>query len=99
MSDEIEVKKLCDLSKLEIQEDMIIETSNKIHDVMLLFNKLDELDIRNSGNVDRYDSLRIEKSINCLRDDTPRETSSGSDSREKFKFLNTKNGFVLGPRI
>jgi Asp-tRNA(Asn)/Glu-tRNA(Gln) amidotransferase C subunit len=103
MSNEIEVKKLCELSKLEIPDEMILETSHKVGEVMSLFDKLDELDISSSSSMDSYGKLRIEKSLESLRDDIPRRntstTDSTTDSLTKFKLLNTKNGYVLGPRI
>lgn len=99
MSNEIDVKKLCELSKLEIPDEMILETSRKVREVMSLFDKLDELDISNSTSMDSYGGLRVEKSLESLREDTPRESISDSDSTAKFNLLNTKNGFVLGPRI
>lgn len=99
MSNEIDVKKLCELSKLEIPDEMILETSRKVREVMSLFDKLDELDISNSTSMDSYGGLRVEKSLESLREDTPRESISDSESTAKFNLLNTKNGFVLGPRI
>ena len=99
MSGEIDVKKLCELSKLEIPDEMILETSKKVGEVMSLFDKLDELDIKDSTSQDSYGKLRVEKSLESLRDDTPRQNISITDSLSKFKLLNTKNGFALGPRI
>jgi Asp-tRNA(Asn)/Glu-tRNA(Gln) amidotransferase C subunit len=99
MSNEIEVKKLCELSKLEIPDEMILETSNKIREVMSLFHKLDELDISSADDTDSYGGLRIEKSLDSLRGDVPRGSFSVTDSVAKLKLLNTRNGFVLGPRI
>lgn len=99
MPSEIDVKKLCELSKLEIPDEMILETSKKVREVMSLFEKLDELYINESTSQDSYSRLRIEKSLESLRDDTPRQSVPTTDSRSKFKLLNTKNGFALGPRI
>lgn len=99
MSSEIDIKKLCELSKLEIPDEMILETSMKVREVMALFDKLDELDIQKSTSKDSYSRLRIEKSIESLRDDIPRQSIPTADFLSKFKFLNTKNGFALGPRI
>lgn len=98
MSNEIDFKKLCELSKLDIHEEMIKETSIKVRDVMTLFDKLDELEISNIDNTEVNENLRQEKSLDSIRDDIPRDKSR-FDPTSKICFLNTKNGFVLGPRI
>ena len=100
MSFEIDVKKLCELSKLEIPDAMIQETSNKVREVLDLFNKLDEFDISEIHTSSDNDQLRLEKPINTMRDDIPRTIIPDSRPSETMvKFHSTKNGFVLGPRI
>lgn len=100
MSLEIDVRKLCELSKLEIPDAMIQETSEKVRDVLSLFNKLDEFDISEIHSSSDDDPLRLEKHINTMRDDIPRTIISDSRLSETMvKLHSTKNGFVLGPRI
>ena len=42
MAKGIDIKKLCDLTKLEIPEQNITEISRKVEEVLLMFDKLDE---------------------------------------------------------
>jgi aspartyl/glutamyl-tRNA(Asn/Gln) amidotransferase C subunit len=99
MSNVDDIKKLCDLSKLEIPSEMMMETTSKIREVLTLFDKLDEFDTSdNKGDIGG--DIKIEKSINSLRDDQiPNRNSVDSNSNIKIKPLNTKDGYVLGPRI
>jgi len=46
-------------------------------------------------------SIKMEKSINALRDDIPKscEKTTDTDNSIPFNFLNKKNGYAIGPRI
>jgi aspartyl/glutamyl-tRNA(Asn/Gln) amidotransferase C subunit len=99
MSNVDDIKKLCDLSKLEIHSEMMTETTSKIREVLTLFDKLDEFDTSDNKR-DIGSDIKIEKSIDSLRDDQiPNINSVDSNSNIKIKPLNAKNGYVLGPRI
>lgn len=94
-----DVKRLCELSKLEIPNEMMIETTRKIREVLTLFDKLDEFD-KGDNEIKIGEDIKIEKAIDSLRDDQPlTKKSVNSDNDVKIKLLNSKNGYVLGPRI
>lgn len=94
-----DVKRLCELSKLEIPNEMMMETTRKIRDVLTLFDKLDEFD-KGDNEIKIGEDIKIEKAIDSLRDDQPlTKKSVNSDNDVKIKLLNSKNGYVLGPRI
>jgi Asp-tRNA(Asn)/Glu-tRNA(Gln) amidotransferase C subunit len=138
------IRKLCNLARLEIENSEFEKTSGKIKETLEFFGKLDEFKIdleeqSGSNNVvetPTAGSLRIEKSFDELREDIPRprlsdsgdnsnlcddittststststldvpetatkryENNSFFDSFNNFAFLNTKRGYVIGPRI
>jgi Asp-tRNA(Asn)/Glu-tRNA(Gln) amidotransferase C subunit len=132
------IRKLCNLARLEIENSEFEKTSSKIKETLEFFGKLDEFKIdleEQSGNnnvveIPPAGSMRIEKSFDELRDDIPRarlsdtednsnlcdgtttstsdvsETATGRyennsflDGFNNFTFLNTKRGYVIGPRI
>src|SRR6476661_669140 len=97
MSDYYDIKKLCSLSRIEIDESKIQQTTEKIKEIISFFNKLDEFELNEKGDNDTYGNLP--QSI---------PTTSTSDNEEKidnytslfsFRFHNNKNGYVIGPRI
>ena len=99
MAKGIDIKKLCDLTKLEIPEQNMTEISRKVEEVLLMFDKLDEFTTERS-EVSSIDDLKFEMAFENLRDDKPRpslESSKGPPT--KFKLKNIKDGFILGPRI
>jgi aspartyl/glutamyl-tRNA(Asn/Gln) amidotransferase C subunit len=99
MSTADDVKKLCELSKLEIPNEMMKETTTKIREVLTLFDKLDEFD-KGDNEIKIGEDIKIEKTVDSLRDDHPLTTNSvNSHNYIKIKPLNSKNGYVLGPRI
>jgi len=99
MSTEDDLKQLCNLSKLEIPSELMKETSKKIHEVLMLFDKLDEFD-KTEFEREIYDDIKIEKSIDSLRDDQIFETNPiKSDNDIKVKFSKAKSGYIIGPRI
>lgn len=94
-----DVRELCDLSKLEIPNELMIETSKKIREVLVLFDKLDEFD-KADYKIDTDDDIKIEKSIDSLRGDQAISTNTGKQNLESnIKFSNSKNGYIMGPRI
>jgi aspartyl/glutamyl-tRNA(Asn/Gln) amidotransferase C subunit len=102
MSDYYDVKKLCALSRLEIVESEFQKTADKIKETMAFFNKLDEVEIVMDDEQEAPDnSIKMEKSINALRDDIPKscEKTTDTDNSIPFNFLNKKNGYAIGPRI
>lgn len=99
MSTADDLEKLCDLSKLEIPGELMIETSIKIREVLKLFDILDEFDKKDQQTISDID-IKIEKPINSLRDDQLSEVNTvKGDLQTKIKFSNSKNGYILGPRI
>ena len=94
-----DLRELCDLSKLEIPNELMIETGKKISEVLLLFDKLDEFD-KADYKIDTNNDIKIEKPIDTLRDDQAFNTNAVKRNLEtKMKFSNSKNGYILGPRI
>ena len=110
MSDYYDIKKLCVLSRLEIDDSEIQQTDDKIKEIITFFNKLDEFEIneKNSNNqdiVNAYASdnyLKLEKKMIDLRDDLPiKKIDSNFGIKEdisfNFKFHDKRNGYVIGP--
>jgi aspartyl/glutamyl-tRNA(Asn/Gln) amidotransferase C subunit len=99
MAKGVDIKKLCDLTKLEIPEQNITEISRKVGEVLLMFDKLDEFTTEGSKGPSIED-LKFEMAFENLRDDKPRPTlESSKRSQPKIKLKNIKDGFILGPRI
>ena len=95
----IDIKKLCDLAKLEIPEQNIAEILGKVKEVLLMFDKLDEF-TTDGFEIKSTEDLKFERAFENLRDDEPRPTlESSGKTRPKLKLKNIKDGFVLGPRI
>jgi aspartyl/glutamyl-tRNA(Asn/Gln) amidotransferase C subunit len=99
-----DIKKLCTLSRLEIDESEIQKTSDNIKEIILFFNKLDEFKSTGVQEIP-YNYMKTEKKIDDLRDDITtlnlNDADGGGVERETttFSFLNRKNGYVVGPRI
>jgi aspartyl/glutamyl-tRNA(Asn/Gln) amidotransferase C subunit len=99
MAKGVDIKKLCDLTKLEIPEQNITEISRKVGEVLLMFDKLDEFTTEGSKGPSIED-LKFEMAFENLRDDEPRPNlESSKRSQPKIKLKNIKDGFILGPRI
>ena len=114
MSDYYDIKKLCSISRIEIDESKIQQTTEKIKEIISFFNKLDEFELNEKGDNDTYGNLpqsipttstsdidnyiKFEKKINDLRDDSNDENNNYT-SLFSFRFHNNKNGYVIGPRI
>ena len=99
MAEGIDIKKLCDLTKLEIPEQKMTEISRKVEEVLLMFNKIDEFTAGDSEVTNIVD-LKFEMAFENLRDDIPRSPSELLEEPQlKFKLKNIKDGFILGPRI
>ena len=99
MAKGIDIKKLCDLSKLEIPEQNMTQISRKVEEVLLMFDKLDEFTTEGS-EVPIIDDLKFEMAFENLRDDKPRPALESSEGPPpKFKLKNIKDGFIVGPRI
>ena len=102
MSDYYDVKKLYALSRLEIVESEFQKTADKIKETMAFFNKLDEFEIVMDDEQQALDnSIKMEISINALRDDVSKSCEKTTDNSNNipFNFLNKKNGYAIGPRI
>jgi len=98
-----DIKKLCTLSRLEIDEAEIQKTSDKIKEIILFFNKLDEFESNGVQEIP-YNLMKTEKKIDELRDDITTLNLNAADGggverATPFSFLNRKNGYVIGPRI
>lgn len=99
MAKGIDIEKLCDLTKLEIPEQNMTEISRKVEEVLLMFDKLDELASEGS-EVKNFEDLKLELAFENLREDKPRPPLDSSEERQyQFKLKNVKDGFILGPRI
>ena len=99
MAKGIDIKKLCDLTKLEIPEQNIPEISRKVEEVLLMFDKLDEFNTEGS-KIPSIEDMKFEISFEDLRTDKPRPNLELSEeSQFKFKLKNLKDGYILGPRI
>lgn len=99
MSTEDDLRQLCNLSKLEIPDELMKETSKKLREVLGLFDKLDEFD-KTDFKPEIYGDMKIEKSIDTLRDDQTFRTNTGKgDNDNKIKVSKAKDGYILGPRI
>jgi aspartyl/glutamyl-tRNA(Asn/Gln) amidotransferase C subunit len=96
MSEYHDIKKLCFLSRLEIEDSEIQQTSNKIKEIITFFNKLDEFepDDNIEGHKQQNDSitdsyLKLELNVNELRDDNPvikldlQKQGANTDIKEK----------------
>jgi aspartyl/glutamyl-tRNA(Asn/Gln) amidotransferase C subunit len=105
MSDYDVVKKLCNLSRLEIGESEFQKTADKIKETISFFDKLDELEMVMDDDDDGHqipdDHIIIEKKIDDLREDVPKSSEEATDTNNHipFDFLNRKNGYAIGPRI
>jgi aspartyl/glutamyl-tRNA(Asn/Gln) amidotransferase C subunit len=101
-TDYYDIKKLCILSRLEIEESEFQKTSEKIKEIISFFNKLDEFELDEENEIP-YNNVKLEKKIEDLRDDLPSSKlkNNNGDNKENssFNFLNKKNGYVIGPRI
>jgi len=99
MAKGIDIKKLCELAKLEIPEQNMIEISRKVEEVLLMFDKLDNFS-EESSEVRSINDLKYEVDFEDLRDDKPKPAFELSNNTQaKFKLKNIKEGFILGPRI
>ena len=78
MSDYYDIKKLCSLSRIEIDESKIQQTTEKIKEIISFFNKLDELELKEEedGN-NAFENLS--HSTTALNNNTT--TSSDKESR------------------
>lgn len=95
----IDVRKLCNLAKLEIPEQDMAAISKKLKEVLIMFDKLDEF--TTEGLEDNgIEDLKSERVFENLRDDKPRPLLGPSETAQsKIKLKNIKDDFVLGPRI
>jgi aspartyl/glutamyl-tRNA(Asn/Gln) amidotransferase C subunit len=102
MSNYKDIKELCAQSRLEIGEHEIQKTSEKIKEIILFFNKLDELEL-DIEQEKPYCDMKIEKKIDELREDINtlciKNVDDGVEKEIPFNFLNKKNGYVIGPRV
>ena len=99
MAKGIDIKKLCDLAKLEIPEQNMTQISRKVEEVLLMFDKLDEFTTEGTEGL-IIDDLKFEMTFEDLRDDNPRPALESSEGPQpKFKLKNIKDGFIVGPRI
>jgi Asp-tRNA(Asn)/Glu-tRNA(Gln) amidotransferase C subunit len=115
MSDNEDIKKLCILSRLEIDGSKIPQMTDKIKEILSFFNKLDEFEFDSYGNdnnniinqnlsmdevsSDNNNFLNNEKNLDDLRPDEPNEIKEKTKQQFTFNFHHQKNGYVIGPRI
>ena len=95
----IDIRKLCSLTKLDIPEQDMAAISEKLKEVLLMFDKLDEFTTEGSED-NGIEDLKLERAFENLRNDEPRPPLRSSEtSPTKIRLKNNKDGFVLGPRI
>jgi aspartyl/glutamyl-tRNA(Asn/Gln) amidotransferase C subunit len=95
----IDIRKLCNLTKLEIPEKDMAAISEKLKEVLSMFDKLDEFTTEGSEDKDIED-LKLERAFENLRNDIPRPPIRSSETAPpKIQLKNNKDDFVLGPRI
>jgi aspartyl/glutamyl-tRNA(Asn/Gln) amidotransferase C subunit len=95
----IDIRKLCNLTKLDIPEQDMAAISEKLKEVLLMFNKLDEFTTEGSED-NGIEDLKLERAFENLRNDEPRPPLRSSEtSPTNIRLKNNKDGFVLGPRI
>jgi aspartyl/glutamyl-tRNA(Asn/Gln) amidotransferase C subunit len=95
----IDIRKLCNLTKLEIPEKDMAAISEKLKEVLSMFDKLDEFTTEGSEDKDIED-LKLERAFENLRNDVPRPPLRSSETAPpKIQLKNNKDDFVLGPRI
>jgi aspartyl/glutamyl-tRNA(Asn/Gln) amidotransferase C subunit len=95
----IDMRKLCNLTKLDIPEQDMAAVSEKLKEVLLMFDKLDEFTTEGSED-NGIEDLKLERAYENLRNDEPRPPLRSSEtSPMKIRLKNNKDGFVLGPRI
>ena len=95
----IDIKKLCNLTKVEIPEQDMAAISAKLKEVLLMFDKLDEFTTEGDGD-NGIEDLKLERAFENLRNDEPRPSQRSSEiAQSKIKLKNIKDDFVLGPRI
>jgi aspartyl/glutamyl-tRNA(Asn/Gln) amidotransferase C subunit len=95
----IDIRKLCNLTKLDIPEQDMAAISEKLKEVLLMFDKLDEFTTEGSED-NGIEDLKLERAFENLRNDVPRPPLRSSEtSPTKIRLKNNKDGFVLGPRI
>jgi Asp-tRNA(Asn)/Glu-tRNA(Gln) amidotransferase C subunit len=63
MSDNEDIKKLCIISRLEIDGSKIHQTADKIKEILSFFNKLDEFDFESYENADNADNNIINQNL------------------------------------
>lgn len=99
MAKGIDIKRVCELAKLEIPEQNMTEISKKVEEVLIMFDKLDEFTIGGS-EASNIDDLKLEIAFENLRDDNSRlDIGSPEEPKAKSTLKNIKDGFILGPRI
>ena len=95
----IDIRKLCNLTKLDIPEQDMAAISEKLKEVLLMFDKLDEFTTEGSED-NGIEDLKLERAFENLRNDEPRPPLRSSETLPtKIRLKNNKDGFVLGPRI
>jgi len=57
MSDYYDIKKLCSLSRIEIDESKFQQTSEKIKEIISFFNKLDEFELNEKEDNNAFENL------------------------------------------
>src|SRR3954453_6868352 len=79
MSDYYDIKKLCSLSRIEIDESKIQQTSEKIKEIISFFNKLDEFELNEKEDNNAFGNLP--QSITTF---TTTTTAASSDKETKI---------------
>ena len=95
----IDIRKLCSLTKVEIPEQDMSSISEKLKEVLLMFDKLDEFTTESSED-NGIEDLKLERAFENLRNDEPKPPLRSSETAQPMiKLKNIKGDFVLGPRI
>ena len=93
MSDYYDIKKLCTLSRIEIDESKIQQTSEKIKEIISFFNKLDELELKEEDGNNTFENLSQSTTAIDNNTTTSSDKESRNDNSIKFekKFDDLRN--------
>ncbi len=85
MSDYYDIKKLCSLSRIEIDESKIQQTSEKIKEIISFFNKLDELELKEEDGNNAFENLSQLTTALDNNTTTSSDKESRNDNSIKFE--------------
>ena len=75
MSDNYDIKKLCALSRIEIDESKIQQTAEKIKEIISFFNKLDEFELNEKDDNNTLENFSLSIPTSFTSDNEPKINS------------------------